>query len=331
MWQTLGFVAIVAFVIQAVTGFSLLLYYTPHPDHAFESVQHVIMNNTPYGWLFRMMHVVGSNLIVVLVFLHMLSVFFMGSYKKPRELTWMTGGLMLFVIFVFVLSGHLLPWNQLGYWATTIVTNMLTTLPSLGDGIATLLRGGDYVSGATLRRFFALHGVFLPAFFVLIGVLHVFLIKRTGMFTPLSGATGEERKPWTEYSPERHTDGYPYYPHFFLKQVFMVMVYLVVLFSIINFAPTLFLSESATIPADPFKTLVHARPAWYFLAPYQMFKLFPVKFLGAIIQLISIGIFLTWPFFDTNKEKSILKRPYLLGAATAFLALWVVLTIWGTY
>ena len=135
LFYTLGFVALAVFVLQVVTGILLLIYYIPEPDRAFKSVQH-IMTTVPYGWLFRLMHVVGSNLMVAVVILHMLSVFFMNSYKKPRELTWVTGALLFLITMAFCLSGYLLPWSQFSYWATTIVTTIPTAFPYVGDFVA---------------------------------------------------------------------------------------------------------------------------------------------------------------------------------------------------
>jgi ubiquinol-cytochrome c reductase cytochrome b subunit len=194
---------------SAVSGFFLLVFYIPHSDHAFKSVQD-IMNRVPYGWLFRMVHVVGSNLMVAVVFLHLFSVFFMGSYKKPREMTWIAGGFMLLVTLTFCLSGYLLPWSQLSYWATTIVTTMPTAFPYVGDFIARILRGGDSVSDITLNRFFALHVALLPPIFVSLIGFHLFLIRRIGISQPPFGATGEEKKTWTSFKHEEHLNGHPF-------------------------------------------------------------------------------------------------------------------------
>ena len=127
LFYTLGFLTVIAYGVQAFTGIVLLIYYIPHPDHAFRSVQD-IMTKVPYGWLFRQMHTVGSNLMITVVLLHMITVFLMGNYKRPRELTWLGGGLSLLMTIMFGLSGYLLPWTQLSYWATTVVTSMPTAL-----------------------------------------------------------------------------------------------------------------------------------------------------------------------------------------------------------
>ncbi len=330
IFYTLGIVAAVAYMIQAVTGYFLLIYYIPHSEHAFNSIQE-IMSTVPYGWLIRMVHVVVSNLMVVIILLHIVSLFIMGSYKKPREITWLLGGGLLIITLIFCLSGYLLPWSQRSYWATTIVTNMPTAFPVIGDFLAKGLRGGDYVSGITLTRFFAIHVAFLPPLFLLIVVLHIFLVTRIGLSAPSFSKSAEEEKPWTEFRHASYQDSYPFYPRFFLKEVFMIMVFLTMTFFIISFMPTLFIPEAANTPADPLKTPVHIKPEWYFLAPYQMLKLIPNKFFGIVLQIILTGIFLLWPFFDSKEERNIVKRPLLLGVFLLTAALWVILTIWGRY
>ncbi|MEK7788384.1 MAG: cytochrome bc complex cytochrome b subunit [Planctomycetota bacterium] len=330
IFATLGFVALAGYAIQVISGIFLLIYYTPHPDHAFRSVQD-IMTRVPYGWLFRQMHVMGSNIMIAVVMLHMVTVFLMGNYKRPRELTWVGGGLMLLVTLTFGLSGYLLPWTQLSYWATTVVTSMPTAFPYVGDFIASLLRGGDYISGITLGRFFALHIAILPPVFLSLIALHIFLIKRIGISATPFGTSDEEKRPLTEYKKKTYPDGSPYYPYFFQKQMLMVMIYVAAMFFLITFMPALFSPDEANTPANPLKTPFHIRPEWYFLAPYQMLKLIPNKFLGISIQIILVGIFLLWPFLDSQKEKNVFKRPVLRGVFIFLLALWVVLTFWGRY
>lgn len=330
IFYTLGFVALAGYLIQVISGLFLLIYYVPHPDHAFRSVQD-IMNKVPFGWLFRLIHVFGSNLMIAVVFLHMVTVFLMGNYKRPRELTWVGGALMLLVAVTFGLSGYLLPWTQLSYWATTIVTSMPTAFPVIGGFISHILKGGDHVAGATLGRFFALHIAILPPIFIFLMVFHIFLVRRIGISATPFGISDEERRPLTEYVKKTHADGYPFYPYFFKRELLVVMLYLAAIFFMITFMPTLFLPEQANTPADPFKTPAHIRPEWYFLAPYQMLKLIPNKFLGISIQLLLVVIFLIWPFLDTYKEKNILKRPILRGVFLFLIALWVVLMFWGRY
>ena len=330
VFHTLGLVTVVAYMIQVITGILLLVYYVPHPDFAFKSVQE-IMNTVSFGWLLRQMHVVGSSLMVIVVFLHMASVFFMGGYRKPREMTWAVGGLMFLITLVFCLSGYLLPWTQLSYWATTVVTSIPTAFPFIGDFISRVLRGGEYVTGITLGRFFALHVSILPLIFLFLMVLHIFFVKRTGLSTPPFGVSSGQQNPWTAYRRETHPDGYPFYPYFVRKEIFMGMLYLTVMFFFITFFPTLFLPEEANTPADPLRTPSQIRPEWYFLAPYQMLKLIPNKFIGITLQILLVAVFLLWPFLDTKKEPNILKRPVLKTVFFLALIILAVLTIWGNY
>ena len=331
IFYTLGIVALFAYMVQAVTGYFLLMYYIPHTEHAFNSTQ-IIMNVVPYGWLVRMVHIVASNLMLVVLILHMLSIFIMGSYKKPREITWLAGGLLILVTLAFCLSGYLLPWSQRSYWATTIATNIPTAFPVIGDFIANVvLRGGESVTGITLSRFFALHVAFLPPIFLFIVGLHVFMMWRIGLSVPPFSKLAGEEKEWTEYRQPDYKESYPLFPNFVLKEAFMITVFLAVTFFFISFMPTLFLPEAANTPADPFSTPVDIKPEWYFLAPYQMLKLIPNKFFGISVQIILIGIFLFWPFIDSKGERNILKRPLLLGFLIAMLVLWFVLTVWGSY
>jgi ubiquinol-cytochrome c reductase cytochrome b subunit len=325
---TLGFVALVIFSLQVITGLFLLIYYIPYSEMAFRSVQE-IMSTVPYGWLFRQMHVVGSTLMVVLVFLHAIAVFFMGGYKKPRELTWVVGTLMLLTTIAFCLSGYLLPWSQLSYWATTIATTIPTAFPYIGDIVANAMKGSPQVSGITLNRFFAIHVMLLPLVLSILLGLHLFLVRRIGISSPPFGESTERGRPWTAYRHESHPDGYPFFPDFMLKEMIIVMVFLAVMFFMISFSPTLLLPEEANIPADPFKTPPHIKPEWYFLAPYQMLKLIPNKFLGISLQVMIGLIFILWPFWDTQEEKNILKRPRLLGLSLFVLMLWIVFTLWG--
>jgi len=162
-------------------------------------------------------------------------------------------------------------------------------------------------------------------------IVHIFLIRRVGISATPFGASDEERRPLTKYHKKTHPDGYDFYPYFFQKLLAMVMLYVAVMFFMITFMPTLFLPPEANTPADPFNTPTHIKPEWYFLAPYQMLKLIPNKFLGISVQMILVALFLFWPFFDTVKEKNILKRPVLRGVFLFLMVLWVVLLFWGGY
>ena len=325
---TLGMVAFAAFLLQVVTGILLLVYYIPDDKDAFESIR-FIMNQVPYGWFFREMHVVGSNLMVAVLLLHVSSAFFYGAYKKPRELTWVVGALLLLTTFAFCLSGYLLPWSQLSYWATTVVTTIPTAFPVVGDYIANLIRGGDKVSGVTLNRFFALHVGLLPPLLMILFGLHAFLVRRIGISAP---PFATEKKPeWTRFRHADYFGGPPFYPYFVTKEAFMVALYFVAMFCIIAFTPALFLPHDTLIPADPLNTPELIRPEWYFRAPYQMLKLIPNRFLGIFTQLILVIIFIFWPFLDKTDKVNILRRPLLLALFFVTIVVWIGLSIWGSY
>jgi quinol-cytochrome oxidoreductase complex cytochrome b subunit len=179
-WFTLGSASLFLFVMQAVTGIFLSVYYVPSPDSAYVSVQY-IMNGVAFGWLIRGIHHWGASLMVITVFAHMLRTFYFGSYKYPRELTWITGVVLLLTTLGMGFTGYLLPWNQRAYWATTVGTEIAGTVPVLGPFITAVLRGGTDLSAVTLARFFAVHIWVLPA--VIIGTIgiHMYLIIRLGI------------------------------------------------------------------------------------------------------------------------------------------------------
>ena len=324
LFYTLGMVAFAAFVFQVLTGILLLFYYIPAEKEAFQSVQ-LIMNQVPYGWLFRLMHVVGSNLMVAVVICHLSSVFFLGGYKKPRELTWILGALLFLTTLGLCLSGYLLAWSQLSYWATTVVTTIPQAFPLVGDLVSHLMRGGENVSGATLNRFFAMHVALLPLLLLSLFSVHVFLVRRIGISSPRP-----KSEEWQTFHHESYPDGPPFYPYFVSREAFMTVIYLIIMFAIISFIPTLFIPADANIPADPLNTPVHIRPEWYFLAPYEMLKLIPNRFLGIALQLVLLVIFILWPLIDVSKEHNILKRPALLTLFLATIGAWIGLTIWGS-
>jgi len=179
-WYTLGSASLFLFAIQAVTGIFLSVYYVPSPDHAYESIQY-IMNGVAFGWLIRGIHHWGASLMVLTVFIHMLRTFYYAAYKYPREVTWLTGVVLLLSTVGMGFTGYLLPWNQRAYWATTVGTEIAGTAPLIGDFILRVLRGGNDLSAVTLARFFAVHIWFLPAIIALLIGVHMYLVIRIGI------------------------------------------------------------------------------------------------------------------------------------------------------
>jgi len=179
-YYTLGSASLFLFVMQAVTGIFLAVYYVPSPENAYNSIQY-IMNEVAFGWLIRGIHHWGATLMVIFVFLHMLRTFFFAAYKFPREITWLTGVILLLATLGMGFTGYLLPWNQRSYWATTVGTEIAGTVPVIGDFIMRVLRGGTDLSGVTLARFFAVHIWFIPAIIVALIGVHMYLVIRIGI------------------------------------------------------------------------------------------------------------------------------------------------------
>ena len=179
-WFTLGSASLFLFLLQGITGIFLTVYYVPSPDHAYDSVQY-IMNEVRFGWLIRGIHHWGASLMVLVVFIHMLRTFFYAAYKYPRELTWLSGVVLLLATLGMGFTGYLLPWNQRSYWATTVGTEIAGTVPLIGPFILSVLRGGEELSAITLARFFAVHIWFLPALIAAMIGLHLYLVIRLGI------------------------------------------------------------------------------------------------------------------------------------------------------
>jgi quinol-cytochrome oxidoreductase complex cytochrome b subunit len=179
-WFTLGSASLILFVLQGVTGIFLMIYYVPSPEAAYDSIQY-IMNGVAFGWLIRGIHHWGASLMVIFVFAHMLRTFFYGAYKFPRELTWITGVVLLLATLGMGFTGYLLPWNQKAYWATTVGTEIAASVPIVGDFIMRVLRGGSDLSGVTLVRFFAVHIWVFPAIIAAMIGMHIYLVIRLGI------------------------------------------------------------------------------------------------------------------------------------------------------
>ena len=182
-WYTLGSATLFLFTLQVATGIFLTIYYVPSPDHAYESVQY-IMNVVAFGWLIRGIHHWGASLMVVFVFIHMLRTFFIAVYKYPREITWLTGVILLLATLGMGFTGYLLPWNQRAYWATTVGTEIAGTVPLVGSFILRVLRGGSDLSAVTLARFFSVHIWFLPVVITVLIGIHLYLVIRIGITAP---------------------------------------------------------------------------------------------------------------------------------------------------
>ncbi|MFA7228847.1 MAG: cytochrome b N-terminal domain-containing protein [Melioribacteraceae bacterium] len=278
VWYYMGGVTLFLFLVQLLTGILLLLYYRPGEESAYESVRFIV-TEVKFGWLIRNVHSWSANLLVLFAFIHMFSVFFTKAYEKPRELTWITGFIILILTLAFGFSGYLLPWNELAYFATKVGTDIVGVVPIIGEPLKIFLRGGDEVTGATLSRFFGIHVAILPAIFSVLLGLHLLFIQRQGMHEPAHFKNlPEEKKKYISF-----------FPDFALKDLLLW----VVVFNILIFLALYFPWELGN-KADAFASAPEGiKPEWYFMFMFQSLKLLPAHILffeGELLGVLFFGI-----------------------------------------
>jgi len=321
-WYFLGGMTLFLFGVQVLTGALLLLYYRPGADEAFESVQ-FIMTQVHFGWLIRSVHSWSANLLIFMAFAHLFSVLFLRSYRKPRELTWVSGILLLFLMLGFGFSGYLLPWNTLSYFATKVGTEIPAQIPIIGRPTLLFLRGGEDITGSTLTRMFGFHVAILPAIATLLIGLHVGLIQWFGMSVPPS-LEGE----WQALPAERRE--VRFFPNFVLRELMAWYVALGLLGALAALFPW-----GLGVKADPFASApAGIKPEWYFLFMFQTLKLIPAKVLGMdgeMLGILAFGVIgavaLLLPFLD--REKPFNTRRWISGLACVFLGYMAVMTVYG--
>ena len=325
IWYYFGGITLFLFVIQVLTGILLLLYYRPTTTEAYESVQ-FIMTRVQFGWLVRSIHSWSANLMIFTAFVHMFSVVFLRSYRRPREITWLSGIALLCLALGFGFSGYLLPWNTISYFATKVGTDMAASMPGIGPALARFLRGGDDVGGATLTRFFGFHVAVLPGLTTVLLMLHLVLVQKHGISSP----------PWVEGRSQGQggkVPQMPFFPNFFLREMMAWYGALGVLGSLAAIFPWE-LGEKA----DPFASApAGIRPEWYFLAPFYTLKLIPSHVLfmeGELLGLLGfalLGVFwIMLPFWATNRQG--MERTRLVtGAGVALLAYLATFSLLGYF
>lgn len=316
----LGGMTLFFFLVQLCTGLLLMLYYRPSANEAFESVE-FIMTVVPFGWLIRSIHSWSANLMVFFAFLHMASVYFLKAYRPPRELTWISGVLLLFLILGFGFSGYLLPWNQLAFFATKVGTDTAGAVPVVGEWMVRFLRGGDRVSGGTLSRFYGWHVALLPAISFVILVVHLALVQVKGMSVPAACEEESRRRP-----------GMKFFPHFALRDLSGWIFSLGVLAALAALFPWE-LGEKADLFAPAYENI---RPEWYFVFMFQTLKLVPGgEFAGLEYEAIPILLFgaagllvLLVPLLDRRGSREG-RSPGWSVAGAAVLLFMVGMTCWG--
>lgn len=316
----LGGMTLFFFLIQVGTGILLMLYYRPSAGEAFESVE-FIMTTVPFGWLIRSIHSWSANLMVFFAFLHLATVYFMKAYRPPRELTWMTGVVLLFLTLGFGFSGYLLPWNEVSFFATRVGTDIARVVPVVGEYALRFLRGGDYVTGGTLSRFYGWHVAILPALTTVVLVAHLLLVQWQGMSVP----PGEE-------APTDARRAIPFVPDFLLRDLFGWTLALAVLATLAALFPWE-LGEKAN-PYAP--APANIRPEWYFMFLFQTLKLVPggevlgIEYEAVPILLSGVAalVLLLVPLLD----RGVVRRgrsPVFTFLGWLGVAYIVVLTAWG--
>lgn len=320
LFYYLGGITLFLFIVQVITGILLLMYYKPGEDSAFESVRFIV-TEVDFGWLIRNVHSWSANLMIFFAFAHMFSVFFTKAYKKPRELTWITGFILLILGMGFGFSGYLLPWNELAFFATKVGTDIAGVIPFIGDSIKEVLRGGDEVTGATLSRFYGIHVALLPLLTTFFLALHLFFVQKQGMHEPESFKKLPEEK-------KRYT---PFFPNFALKDALLWIV----VFNILIFLALIFPWELG-LKADPFTPApAGIKPEWYFMFMFQTLKFIPAHILfieGEVLGILSFGLAgLLWmvvPFIKL-KENPNSKFQLMTIIGIIIVAFIVIMTVIG--
>ncbi len=310
-----GALAMINLVIMIATGIFLAMNYTPHATLAFDSVER-IMRDVNYGWLLRYVHANGASMFFIVVYIHIFRGLYYGSYKAPRELLWILGVAILLIMMATAFMGYVLPWGQMSYWGATVITNLFSAFPLVGEKIVIWLWGGFSVDNPTLNRFFALHYL-MP--FVLVGVvfLHIAALHITGSNNPLG------------IDPKGPQDTLPFHPYYTIKDSVGICVYLIVFALFVFFAPNYLGHPDNYIPANPLVTPAHIVPEWYFLPFYAILRSVPDKLGGVLLMFGSIGVLFVLPWLDTSPVRSARFRPVYRILVWVLVVALVVLGICG--
>jgi quinol-cytochrome oxidoreductase complex cytochrome b subunit len=290
-----GSLAGITLVIMIVTGIVLSMNYTAHIDYAFDSVER-IMRDVNHGWLLRYIHMNGASFFFIVVYIHIFRGLYYGSYKAPREILWILGVLILLLMMATAFMGYVLPWGQMSFWGATVITNLFSAIPLVGESIVTWLWGGFSVDNPTLNRFFSLHFV-LP--FVIVGVviLHLVALHRFGSNNPIGiDVKGKQ-------------DTIPFHPYYTIKDLFGLSVFATIFAAAVFFFPNFMGHPDNYIPANPMVTPAHIVPEWYFLPFYAILRAIPDKLGGVLFMFGAIMVLFLLPLLDKSSVRSSQFRP----------------------
>jgi ubiquinol-cytochrome c reductase cytochrome b subunit len=315
-WWNYGSLAGITLMIMIVTGIMLAMQYTAHVDYAFQSTER-IMRDVNYGWLIRYIHMNGGSFFFIVVYIHIFRGLYYGSYKPPRELLWIMGVVILLLMMMTAFMGYVLPWGQMSFWGATVITNLFSAIPWVGDAIVTWLWGGFSVDNPTLNRFYALHYL-MPFIIVAVVVLHLWGLHRFGSNNPL----GIDAK-----GPQ---DKIPFHPYYTIKDLYGLAIFLLVYAGFVFYAPNFFGEPDNYIPANPLSTPAHIVPEWYFLPYYAILRAIPDKLLGVIAMFASILVLFILPWLDRSPVRSGRFRSWMFkGTFWFFIFICVVLGVVG--
>jgi quinol-cytochrome oxidoreductase complex cytochrome b subunit len=314
LWN-FGSLAGFVLAIMIASGIVLSMNYTAHVDFAFDSVER-IMRDVNFGWLLRYIHMNGASFFFIIVYIHIMRGLYYGSYKAPRELLWILGVVILLLMMATAFMGYVLPWGQMSFWGATVITNLFSALPLVGEYIVTWLWGGFTVDNPTLNRFFSLHYL-LP--FVLAGVviLHIAALHQHGSNNPLG------------IDVKHKGDTIPFHPYYTVKDLFGIGVFLVIFVAVISFAPNYMGHPDNYIEANPLVTPAHIVPEWYFLPFYAILRAVPDKLGGVIAMFAAIAVLFVLPWLDRSPIRSAKFRPVYFVFFWVFVADCILLGFCG--
>ena len=295
-WWTFGGILTFCLITQIVTGLVLAMHYIAHIDHAFSSVEH-IMRDVNYGWLIRYVHANGASMFFLAVYIHIFRALFYGSYKAPREIIWIIGIIIYLLMMAAAFMGYVLPWGQMSFWGATVITNLFSAIPLVGESITTWLWGGYSVDNPTLTRFFTLHYL-LPFLILGLVVLHIWALHVPGNNNPVGIDIKKPSK-----------DTVPFHPYIVIKDAFALLMFLILFAMFVFYSPNVLGHADNYIEANPLVTPAHIVPEWYLLPFYAILRSVPDKLMGVIAMLSAILILAALPWLDTSKIRSAVFRP----------------------
>jgi len=295
-WWTFGGILTFFLIIQIITGLVLAMHYVAHADLAFGSVEH-IMRDVNYGWLIRYLHANGSSMFFLAVYIHIFRALFYGSYKAPREMIWIIGMFIYLLMMATAFMGYVLPWGQMSFWAATVITNLFSAIPLVGESITSWLWGGYAVGSPTLTRFFSLHYLFPFLIFGLV-ILHIWALHIPGNNNPV----GIDIK-----QPSKET--VPFHPYIIIKDIYALLIFLIIFSGFVFFVPNVLGHPDNYIEANPMVTPSHIVPEWYLLPFYAILRSVPDKLGGVVVMFAAVFILMFLPWLDTSKVRSAVFRP----------------------